>query len=267
MDLANTLANSFNQVVNDLVTALPAIIGALIILLVGWLVARVVSGIVRRLVERAGADRAFAERGRDVYGDRTSTFSPSRIAGLIAFWLIMFVFLIAAANFLGWPQVSELLNAFIAWLPNLIVAVIILVAAPVIGRLVRGAVETGSSQMGMTSGRTLGRLAEIAIIAFAVVVAINQVGIASDLVNILFIGVVAALALGFGLAFGLGGREVAGQVTQDWYRRSQEAAARAQASTTARSATSLPTSTETTRPEPQPAPGTNRLVDDRPSTR
>ena len=75
----------------------------------------------------------------------------------------------------------------------------------------------------------LGRIAEIAVIAFAVLIAINQVGIATDLVNILFIGIVAAVALALGLAFGLGGREVAGQVTQDWYDRSKEVSARAQA--------------------------------------
>ena len=229
MDLIDTLATSFNQVVNDLITAIPAIIGALIILLVGWIVAKVVSGVVRRLLERAGADRTFAERSRDVYGARANSIVPSRIGGTVVFWVITIVFLIAAANFLGWPQVSNLLNDFVAWLPNLIVAVIILIAAPVVGRIVRGAVETGSAQVGMTSGSTLGRVAEIAVMAFAVLIAINQVGIASDLVNILFIGIVVALALAFGLAFGLGGRDVAGQVTQDWYDRSKRVAQMPQA--------------------------------------
>ena len=71
--------------------------------------------------------------------------------------------------------------------------------------------------MGFTNGRLLGRMAEIAIVSFAVLVAINQLGIAADLINILFIGIVASLALAFGLAFGLGGRDVAAQVTQDFY--------------------------------------------------
>jgi mechanosensitive ion channel-like protein len=250
MDLIDTLVASFNQVVADLVNALPAIIGALLILLVGWIVAKIVSGIVQRLVARAGADKTFAEQGADVYGNRASTMRPSRIAGTVTFWVIMLVFFIAAANFLGWPQVSQLLNDFISWLPNLIVAVIILVAAPIVGRLVRTAVEAGSSQAGITNGRTLGRIAEIAVIAFAVLIAINQVGVATDLVNILFIGVVAALALGFGLAFGLGGRDVAGQVTQSWYDRSKELAAQAESASSKRtpSETKASTSTSTSRP-------------------
>ena len=101
----------------------------------------------------------------------------------------------------------------------------------------------------------LGRIAEIAVIAFAVLIAINQVGIATDLVNILFIGIVAALALALGLAFGLGGREVAGQVTQDWYDRSKEVSARAQAqmakASPASSSESQPTPTTRTSSPPE----------------
>jgi hypothetical protein len=83
--------------------------------------------------------------------------------------------------------------------------------------------------MGFSNAALLGRIAEIAIVAFAVVIAINQIGIAANLVNTLFIGLVAALALAFGLAFGLGGRDVAAQLTQRWYEQSQDAAARVKA--------------------------------------
>ena len=87
--------------------------------------------------------------------------------------------------------------------------------------------------MGFSNGALLGRIAEVAIVAFAVIIAINQIGIAANLVNILFIGVVAALALAFGLAFGLGGRDVAAQLTQSWYEQSQVTAARLRARETA----------------------------------
>lgn len=83
--------------------------------------------------------------------------------------------------------------------------------------------------MGFTNASLLGRIAEIAIVAFAVIIAINQIGIAENLVNTLFVGIVAALALAFGLAFGLGGRDVASQLTQSWYEQSQSAAARVKA--------------------------------------
>jgi hypothetical protein len=142
---------------------------------------------------------------------------------------VRIIFLVAAANVLGLTQVSLLLNDVLLWIPNLIVAAIILLVAPILARFVRGAIEVGAGQMGFTNARLLGRIAEIAIVAFAVIIAVNQIGIAANLVDTLFIGIVAALALAFGLAFGLGGREVAGQLTQDWYTQMQSTAARVQA--------------------------------------
>ena len=101
---------------------------------------------------------------------------------------------------------SLLINDFLAWLPNLIVAVIIVLAAPVLGRIVRRAIEASGGGIGLSNTGLLGRVAEFTVIAFGVILALYQVGIASELVNILFIGVVLAMALAFGLAFGLGGR-------------------------------------------------------------
>lgn len=227
MDLGEQLRVSFNSVVSNLVLALPAIIGALIILVLGWIIAGLVGQVVRRLLARAGADRVFAQHGAQVYGKSAQSLSLSRIAGAVAKWLIFLIFLIAAANFLGWPQVSELLNRVILFIPNLIVAGIILVLAPIAGRLLRRAVEGGSASAGVTTGPLLGRIAEIAVIVFGVVIAVNQVGIASDLVNILFTGLVVAVALAVGLAFGLGGRNVAEQITQSWYDKSKATAEKA----------------------------------------
>jgi hypothetical protein len=112
--------------------------------------------------------------------------------------------------------------------------------------------------MGFSNAQLLGKIAEIAIVAFAVVIAINQLGIAANLVNTLFIGVVGALALAFGLAFGLGGRDVAAQLTQSWYTQSQATANRLRAQAgTMTSAASTPPTVAPTRPEPTTEPRTN----------
>jgi hypothetical protein len=94
--------------------------------------------------------------------------------------------------------------------------------------------------MGFTNAPLLGRIAEIAIVAFAVVIAVNQIGIATELVNILFVGIVAALALAFGLAFGLGGRDVAADLTRNWYDSSRATADRVRARTESMSARTAP---------------------------
>jgi hypothetical protein len=217
---------ALTNALNTFLAAIPGILGALIILAIGWILSGIVARLVRGGLRAVGADRVFAEHGGSVYGQQARQFTPSTVGGEIAKWAIRIVFLVAAANVLGMPQVSNLLNEVLLWLPNLIVAAVILLVAPLIARFVRGAIETGAGSMGFTNAPLLGRIAQYAIIAFAVVIAINQVGIAANLVNVLFTGVVAALALAFGLAFGLGGRDVAAQVTQQWYASSQSAARR-----------------------------------------
>jgi hypothetical protein len=211
---------------NNLVAAVPLVIGALLILAIGWLLSGVAARVVETLLRGSGLDRVFAQHGPGVYGARATTFRPSTVGGELVKWLIRIVFLVAAANVLNLPQVSDLLNRILLWIPNLIVGAVILLVAPLVARFVRGTIEVGAGQLGFTNGELLGRVAEVAIIAFAAIVAINQIGIATELVNILFIGVVAALALAFGLAFGLGGREVAGQLARDWYEASRRTAGR-----------------------------------------
>lgn len=254
MNLVDTLSESFNKAVADIVNAIPTIVGALLILLVGLIVGRIVGGIVTGILVRAKADSLFSRYAGTIYGDAPGASKPSAYIGSLAKWLVYLVFFLSAANFLGWTQVSILINQFLAWLPNLIVAVIIVLAAPVIGRIIRTAIEASGGGLGLSNTMLLGRIAEAAVIAFGVIIALYQVGIASDLVNILFIGVVFGLSLAFGLAFGLGGRSVAEDMSKAWYKRSIEMAnkiAESQDDTPARPA-SAPASNAAPNPAPRP---------------
>jgi len=217
MNLVDTLTESFNSAVASLIDALPTIIGALLILLVGWIVGRAVGGFVTTILTRVGADQRFSQYAGSVYGSTAGAMAPSRLFGLLARWFIYLVFFIAAANFLGWPQVSSLLNAFVAWLPNLVAAVVILIAAPVIGQVLRATIESSAAGMGMGGASLVGRLAQWGVILFGVLAALAQVGIADTLVTTLFTGIVAALAISLGVAFGLGGRDVASEIVRSVY--------------------------------------------------
>jgi Conserved TM helix len=234
---------SLTNALNNFLAAIPLIIGALLILLIGWVLSNIAARLVTRLLRGAGIDRLYAEHGQAVYPEGAMRYTPSVVVGEVVRWLIRIVFLIAAANALNLPQVSQLLNQILLWIPNLIVAAIVLLVAPVLARFVRGAIEVSAGQMGFTNASLLGRIAQIAIIAFAVIIAVNQVGIAANLVDTLFIGIVAAVALAFGLAFGLGGRDVAAEVTRGWYDSTRETAQRVRekADQTARSAGSATT--------------------------
>jgi hypothetical protein len=237
-DWGDAIFLSLTNALNTFLAAIPQIIGALLILLIGWIIAGIVARLLREVLERVGVDRLFAKHGGEVYGSRSAEFLPSVVASEIVKWIIRFVFLVAAANVLGMTQVSVLLNQILLWLPNLLIAVVILLVAPLLGRFVRGVIEVGAGQMGFSNARILGRIAEVAIIAFAVIIALYQIGIANDLISILFIGVVGALAIAFGLAFGLGGREVAAEITRAWYTEMSAATAKVmEAAATADAAT------------------------------
>ncbi len=223
MNLVDTLTQSFNDAMGSLVEAIPTLIGALVILLVGWAIGRFVGGIVAALLARANADQHFSRYAGRVYGSSTDAMAPTRLISGLARWFIYLVFFIAAANYLGWPQVSMLLNDFIAWLPNLVAAVVIVIAAPVLGQILRTTIEASSQGLGSGSAAILGRLVQIGVIVFGVMAALYQVGIASDLINTLFLGIVAATALALGLSFGLGGREVAADITRAAYEATRSA--------------------------------------------
>ena len=259
-DWGDAIFLSLTNALNTFLAAIPQIIGALLILLIGWIIAGIVARLLREVLERAGADRLFAKHGGEVYGSRSAEFQPSVVAAEIVKWIIRFVFLVAAANVLGMQQVSVLLNQILLWLPNLLIAVVILLVAPLLGRFVRGVIEVGAGQMGFSNGRILGRIAEVAIIAFAVVIALYQIGIANDLISILFIGIVGALAIAFGLAFGLGGRDVAAEITRGWYTEMQSAATKVRDA--AATLDDAPTANVADRPTPVRAtPTTSRPAD------
>ena len=149
---------------------------------------------------------------------------PAGFLATIAKWFVRLIVLVVAFDALGLPAVSAVLQELLLWLPNLVVALVILVIAGLAANALHGLVRGATAQAGLGNPDVLANVARVAVWAFAVVVAVNQLGIATTLVNTLFMGTVGALALALGLAFGLGGRETAGQIVSGWYAKGQQAA-------------------------------------------
>lgn len=197
--------------------ALPAILGAIILLAIGWIVAGWIGGLLARglrmirfdeLADRSGVT-AFLERA-EIRAD------PAGVIGGLVKWYVRLVFVLMAANAVGLTAISTVVGNIIAFIPNLLVALLILGAFSWLAGLARGLVRGALGGSDMPNADAVGTLAYFTVIAFGVVAAADQIGVAATLVNTLFIGVVAAVALAFGLAFGLGGREEAAQIWRDW---------------------------------------------------
>jgi hypothetical protein len=227
-DWGDAITTSFAQALSLFLAAIPRIIGFFIIIAIGWviagLVARAVAALLRSIrfndmSERSGFAGFVANTG-------VETDSSGFIAE-IANWFIRLITLVVAFDALGLPAVSGVLRLLLLWLPNLVVAIVVLIlgglAANWLGGLVRGA--TAKADLGHPD--LYAAIVRVAVWVFAIVIAVNQVGIARDLVNILFMAVVGAVALALGLAFGIGGRETAGEMVREWYERSRRPTPRA----------------------------------------
>lgn len=214
---------------------LPALIGALLILILGWVLAGLVAGLVERGLKAVGFERAAQSTGIAGFVEQAgSDWTASKIVAEVVKWSIRLIAIQAAASVLGLSQISDAINAVLLWLPNLVVAMVIIVVAALIANFVAGMVRGAATEMGFSSPALLANIARYAIIVFAFVAAVNQLGIAPTVVNTLFIGTVAATALAVGLAFGLGGRDVAARMTEGWYTSGRKAAERVRAYAEAR---------------------------------
>jgi len=230
MDTTSTIGSWGAAIITSVTTALsmfvaavPRIVGFLVILLVGWFIASLIGKAVAMVLRNVRFNELSQRAGLSGFVEKSGVRSDSSgfVAGVVK-WIVRLVALVVAFDALGLPAVSQVLREFLLWLPNLLVAMVVLViggvAANAVSTVVRGA--TASARLG--NPRTLARISSIAVWVFSVVVAINQLGIATSLVNTLFMAATGALALALGLAFGLGGRETAGRIVNDWYQRSQQ---------------------------------------------
>src|SRR5215217_5098211 len=234
--------------------AIPKIIGFLVILIVGWIIAaalaKAVAGLLRAVKFNDLAQRSGFTDFVHRMGVRTDAAGA---LATIAKWFVRLIVLVVAFDALGLPAVSQVLQQFLLWIPNLVVALVILVIAGLIASALSNVVRGAAGQAGLGNPNLLASITSAAIWGFAIVIAVNQIGVATTLVNTLFMGLVGALALALGLAFGLGGRETAAQIVQTWYRRSQEAAPRLE-----RAADAMPQAAqrEAQRYSPTPTPVT-----------
>jgi hypothetical protein len=219
-----TLMASFRDAFTMIVSAIPRILGFIIIVAIGWfistLLARGVMGLLRairfdELMQKSGIGDFMAKM-------HTGTDSAGIIAALVK-WLVRIVVLLVGFDVLGLPAVSDVMRQLLLWLPNLVVAIFVLfiggIAARTLGNIVRGA----TAEANFANPETLANVTRTTVWAFAIVVAINQLGIATNLINTLFTGFVGALAIALGLAFGLGGRDLASRTLENWYDQAQEA--------------------------------------------
>lgn len=214
-DLTTALLTGLTAGIITLVSAIPAILGALAILIIGWIISGAVAGLVVRALRALRIDMVAERAGvTNVLRRAQVNVQASKLVGEIVKWYLRLVFVLMAANALNLTVVSTIVNQVLAFIPNLFAAALILAAFAWLAGVAQKVV-TGALEPTLPNARTLGVLAYAATFGFGVVAAATQIGIASSIIQILFVGIVGGLALAFGLAFGLGGRDEAAQIWRD----------------------------------------------------
>ncbi len=211
MDIVRSLQEALSQ----FFSYIPQLIGAIVILIVGYIVARILQAVVGRILQGIGFDGWMERAGIKRFFDRADTRqTPASILGKLIFWFVFIIAIVMATDALGIRQVSAVFSQLIAYIPNIIAAILILILASLLANFVAGLVR------GATGMDVLGTVAQVAIIVYAVFAALTQLGIAVQLTAPTFLIVLGAIALAAAIAFGFGAQGVARDIVERAYNRS-----------------------------------------------
>ena len=208
---ANVLSQSFQNLFYGLVSFVPNLVVAIIIFIVGWLIGVGVGRVVEQIVDALRVDQALKATGLEKTLSRAGFgLSSGKFLGALVKWFFIIVFLVASLDVLHLTTVNLFLSdVVLGYLPQVIVAVLILLVAAVIADSVRRLVEGSAKAAQLHAAGFLGKVAQYAIWIFAILAALAQLNVATGFVQTLFTGVVIAVSLALGLAFGLGGQKAA----------------------------------------------------------
>ncbi|HSJ31997.1 MAG TPA: hypothetical protein VK933_11225 [Longimicrobiales bacterium] len=224
-DMYDALTDRLEEGIYQIVAFLPRLAAALGILMVGLAIAKMVERGTDLALHRIGFDRWMQEGGVTEALERAgTTLDPSSVIAKLVFWTMMLLVILLSANALGITAVSVLFAELLAYVPNVIAAVMVLVLGILLGEFIKDLVLASAG--GLPGGFNLARAAKAAIILLATFMALDQLDIAQDIVLVFFIAVVGAAALAAGIAFGLGGREVAAQIAREWFESHRAASRR-----------------------------------------
>lgn len=200
---------------------LPALLAATVILLTGYFVARQVERWVDRLLKQLDFNRVAEAGGlREAVSRTGAHLDPVHAVGKLIFWLLMLIVILLASAALGLESINQMFSIMLSFIPTLISAIVIVILGMVMGEFVRGLILASAGNV--VGVPVLANVAKGSVLLIAVFMALQQLGVAEEIVTAAFTLIVGAVALAFGLAFGLGNTGLAGEITRRWYQEHRE---------------------------------------------
>lgn len=219
-DWASITIQALQDVWQGFLSFIPSLLGAIVVLVVGWIfsagVSRLITEVLRRIkfnqiLEKGSWDEALAKA--DIKVD------ASAFIGAIVKWILVIVFLLAAVEIIGLEQFAAFLQNVLNYLPNVVVAALIFVATVIVVDIVEKVLRASVESIKVGYGHMVSVVVKWSIWVFAFLAILMQLRVTPALIQTLFTGLVALIVIGGGIAFGLGGKDVAGEVVRDLYKK------------------------------------------------
>ncbi len=207
---------SSQQFLNEIAVSLPKILGAILILIIGWLLAKLLKRVIVKLLllirlntlsEKVGIEKFLKEGGMKK--------TAADLIGSLFYWIIMLTVILAIFNSLQLTSAQELFNSIILFIPNIIVAIVILLIGLYAARFLANVLSSSLKNMKDKTAEIIEKIAYFSVVIFTVFLVLGQLKIAQDIITNAFILVFGAICLAFGLAFGLGGKESAAEILRN----------------------------------------------------
>lgn len=202
--------NSLQNILAGTLHFLPSLIGALVIVIIGLIVASGLRALIERIAITLKIDSLLKSIGLSPFFERANIqINTGKFLGLLVYWFLVIVFVLAATDILGLFGISLFLRDLLTYIPNIIVAVLIMLAAVILANLLRSLVRASVMSAQLHASKFLGTLAWWTTVIFGLLTALIQLGIATTIINTLITGLIAMFAIAGGIAFGLGGKDYA----------------------------------------------------------
>lgn len=214
------LENAMSVLIARIAAFLPKLAGAVLILLAGWIIARIVRTLVGRVLHRVGLDRATERlQVADPLRHAGMTQAPSAIAAHLVYWILMLTILLVAVETLGLSAVTTTIDRLIAYLPNVLAAGFIVIIGLLVARVGRDVVTSGAAAARIAEAERVGAAIHVVIVLVVAVLAIEQLGVHTELLVTVISVMLGAVALSMGVAFALGARQLVAHVLAGHYLR------------------------------------------------
>jgi hypothetical protein len=217
------IQNAFEGYMQSMTGSIPKIINAFIILIVGWILAKIIQWIIFKLSHALGIDRLAQKSGVHRFLEKRGIKRGfSGMTASIFFWMIILLVLVKFFNLLGMDMVSDLLNQFIFYIPNILIACILIIIGFYLAELVSSIVVGTLEENSFENPELIGRIVFYCIGFFTIAVAMTQIGIGEGIITNIVSIFFGSIGLTFAIAFGFGGKDWAQMIISKYFSKSEE---------------------------------------------